>query len=233
MREIKLALVALAALALAAQTALAVGGSDEDPSNQINKATYGCQQAILKGASQFRKVIEKDFTKCLLAAMKCDQAATDAGADACREKLLMLGTGFCAIGRIDSGALLFGGGSAANAVSSQATKAEKALAKWVAGIQKKCFDTPGVDLSVAGTGLGFSGSPASASELADQLNKNNIDTGVACSAFEDVALKLMPTAVSALLQLFIQDGSDLSTRLAKTYAYLVNENISSYCSWVN
>jgi hypothetical protein len=235
MRIVKLAAVAAGALVLvAAQTALAVGGSDEDPSNQINKATYGCQQAILKGAAKFRKTIEKDFTKCMLGALKCDQKATDAEADSCRGKLLVPGTGFCAIGRIDSSTpgstspKFYGPTSTALAIGNAATKAEKALAKWADSVQEKCFETDGVDLSDSGTGLNVARpseffNPASAVEVIDDLNR--LLDGTACGFLKEFK-RGFPNTDSLLLKLEAHpDGANL----AASYSFLVS-TFNSFCA---
>jgi hypothetical protein len=184
-RAVCVALVAACATLLVwpTHTARAVGGSGESTTDQIDKATQQCQAAIASKAAVYAKAAAQAINECLDAIVRCDQQATDAKALTCRRALLVANTGKCADGKLDDGASMLGNGVAAAAQASTSKAAlTKAMQAYVKALQKKCFppDVIGVDLTSVSQGLGFSSTPATATDLADLTNQ--VPRGAQCQA---------------------------------------------------
>lgn len=142
--------------------------------------TVKCGTTIEKAGAQFSKKIVKGVEKCLAATRKCD------GDTACIGKLLVLGKGKCAGGKLDEGTNFMGIGSAAQALQTSLSSIEKAYYKFVEKLNKKCF-AGGVDFSTSPDGLGFDPVPNDKYELADALNAYDLfgtdESGIGCQAF--------------------------------------------------
>lgn len=179
---------------IAAPHALAVGGNDVDTSTKINAATRACQGEIANKGVLFASKTAKAINACLDATVRCDGMKSAAKALACRRDLLRPGAGKCAVGKLDQGATLTGTGAAEHA-SAVAPTSRAALIKemnrYTVSIQRKCFDRSGVDLDSIATGLGFSSSPATSLELADETNAE--PGGLACLA-NGLVLRTHPLA---------------------------------------
>jgi hypothetical protein len=114
------ALAACAGLALAAPVALALGGDDTDPVEQVESDTEICQAEIAKrGARGWAADRAKALSACLDAIMKCDERPSPETATACRAALAVPGSGRCAHGKLDVASTV-GPGAAAAAVTAVA-----------------------------------------------------------------------------------------------------------------
>lgn len=152
---------------------------------QVSDVTLKCQKVIAKAVEKFVDKVADPIEKCLLAVQKCNTKADPADVEACIGKLLVVGKGKCAVGKLAGNTLYYDyvGGTAASNDPTQGS-INKALGKFVSSLSK--CDIPNVEFAYLGRPT-----PNDAFELADYLNRVRtfIDpepAGAACVAHKRV-----------------------------------------------
>ena len=173
-------------MSIAPTSTWALGGSDADPANQIGEKTQKCQAAISKLSRKFAVQIVKGVSRCFDEVIKCDDKADASAHDDCVGKLLIEDRGRCALGKLSNALPYLGTNSGAAASELHRSTIGRAHFKFVEKLAASCLGSE-VDLSTAGTGLGFDPAPVSRGPLADAVNSNVDGRGVACSAHKLVS----------------------------------------------
>lgn len=147
---------------------------------QVSKETLKCQKTIRVATRLFVNKVADNIENCLLKVQQCN-TKHPADVDDCVAKLLVVGKGHCAVGKLAGDDRYWGGGSAVANDPSQGA-INKELDKLINKVSKCDFG------SVDFTELGFSPEPVDPYELVGQLNKNT--TGAACLAHKRVKVTM-------------------------------------------
>ena len=200
MKEVILAICLVSVMIILPASAGALGGSDADPVNQIVRDTQKCQAAMGKLSLKFATQIVKGISRCFDEVLRCDRKADAAAHDECIGRLLVVGRGKCAIGKLSLESPYMGPTSAATTTDGDRSVIGRAYFRFIEKLGPVCIG-PAVDLSTAGTGLGLDPAPASKTTLAEALNSNVDGRGIACSAHKllNDAYPLLDEIVDVLL----------------------------------
>ena len=180
-RKVILLICLVSVACITPASALALGGSDADPTNQIGRDTQKCQAAMSKLSVKFAAQIVKGISRCFDGVIKCDQEADATAHDECIGKLLVFERGRCALGKLGGTLPYLGATSSVSVDELDRTTIGRAYFRFIEKLGSACL-RPGVDLSISGTGLGLDPTPLSQGLLAEALNSNTDGRGIACSA---------------------------------------------------